>query len=65
MSDPVGQLHSAVAADAGGAQVLDEPVGAIEMEPILDAGRPGARRAHHHVVQGQDERGHTSERHLV
>jgi hypothetical protein len=28
--DPVGQLYSAVAADAGDAQVLDEPVGTVE-----------------------------------
>lgn len=61
--DSVGQLHSAVPAEARGAQVLDEPVGAVEMEPVLDEGRPGARRAGHDVVHGRDERGHTSEGH--
>lgn len=43
VSDAVCQLHRAVTVEARDAQVLDEPVGAVDMEPILNEGRAGAR----------------------
>lgn len=62
VSDSVGQFYGAVHAHSRGAQVLGEPVGPVQMEPVLDLSPAGSTSASTMLLAAMS---HTSEGHQV